>query len=96
LILSGAVNTSIIGSNGVLNRVSEDGLLFGEFTGSVLLEMPGDTNLDEVLAGIPHQVIGKVIAESDLVLTEEGKILWQEPISGLAERWAETLREVVE
>ncbi|MBI4876095.1 MAG: APC family permease [Acidobacteria bacterium] len=27
LILSGAVNTSIIGSNGVLNRVSEDGVL---------------------------------------------------------------------
>jgi amino acid transporter len=27
LILSGAVNTSIVGSNGVLNRVSEDGVL---------------------------------------------------------------------
>ncbi len=27
LILSGAVNTAIIGSNGVLNRVSEDGVL---------------------------------------------------------------------
>ncbi len=27
LILSGAVNTSIIGSNGVLNRISEDGVL---------------------------------------------------------------------
>jgi len=27
LILSGAINTSIIGSNGVLNRVSEDGVL---------------------------------------------------------------------
>jgi len=27
LILSGAVNTAIIGSNGVLNRISEDGVL---------------------------------------------------------------------
>ena len=27
LILSGAVNTAIVGSNGVLNRVSEDGVL---------------------------------------------------------------------
>ena len=27
LILSGAVNTSIIGANGVLNRVAEDGVL---------------------------------------------------------------------
>ncbi len=31
LILSGAVNTSIIGSNGVLNRVAEDGVLPGWF-----------------------------------------------------------------
>ena len=27
LMLSGAVNTAIVGSNGVLNRVSEDGIL---------------------------------------------------------------------
>src|SRR5207253_1137018 len=31
LILAGAVNTSIIGSNGVLNRVAEDGVLPGWF-----------------------------------------------------------------
>jgi Amino acid permease len=27
LMLAGAVNTAIVGSNGVLNRVSEDGVL---------------------------------------------------------------------
>ncbi|MFP5262825.1 MAG: APC family permease [Blastocatellia bacterium] len=31
LMLAGAINTSIIGSNGVLNRVSEDGVLTGWF-----------------------------------------------------------------
>ena len=31
LILSGAVNTSIIGANGVLNRVAEDGVLLDWF-----------------------------------------------------------------
>jgi amino acid transporter len=31
LMLSGAVNTAIIGSNGVLNRISEDGVLTGWF-----------------------------------------------------------------
>ena len=31
LILSGAVNTSIIGANGVLNRVAEDGVLLEWF-----------------------------------------------------------------
>ncbi len=31
LILAGAVNTAIVGSNGVLNRVSEDGVLASWF-----------------------------------------------------------------
>jgi amino acid transporter len=31
LILAGAVNTAIVGSNGVLNRVSEDGVLSSWF-----------------------------------------------------------------
>ena len=31
LILSGAVNTSMIGANGVLNRVAEDGVLLELF-----------------------------------------------------------------
>ena len=31
LILSGAVNTSMIGANGVLNRVAEDGVLMPWF-----------------------------------------------------------------
>ncbi|MCS7315253.1 MAG: APC family permease [Bryobacterales bacterium] len=31
LILSGAVNTSMIGANGILNRVAEDGILMGWF-----------------------------------------------------------------
>jgi phosphoribosylformylglycinamidine synthase II len=74
----------------------KDGLLFGEFVGSVLLEVPPGRNLDESLAGIPHQVVGEVIAESELVLAADGAIAWQEPISTLAEGWAKTFREVVE
>jgi phosphoribosylformylglycinamidine synthase len=74
----------------------KDGLLFGESVGSVLLEAPAGRNLDESLAGIPHQVVGKVIAESELVLAADGAITWQEPISTLAEGWAKTFREVVE
>ena len=31
LILSGAVNTSLIGANGILNRVAEDGVLLEGF-----------------------------------------------------------------
>jgi phosphoribosylformylglycinamidine synthase len=74
----------------------KDGFLFGEFTGSVLLEMPGGANLAEALAGIPHKVVGKVIAEPELVLAADGTVIWQEPISTLAEGWAKTFREVFE
>jgi phosphoribosylformylglycinamidine synthase II len=74
----------------------KDGLLFGEFVGSVLLEVPAGRNLDEFLAGIAHQVVGEVIAESELVLAADGAIAWQEPVSTLAEDWAKTFREVVE
>jgi len=74
----------------------KDGLLFGEFVGSVLLEVPAGQKLDEFLAGIAHQVIGKVTAEPELVLTADGKAIWQASISTLAEGWAKTFREVVE
>jgi phosphoribosylformylglycinamidine synthase len=74
----------------------KDGLLFGEFVGSVLLEVPAGQKLDESLAGIAHQVIGKVTAEPELVLTADGKAIWQASISTLAEGWAKTFREVVE
>ncbi len=77
-------------------RGRKDGLLFGEFVGSVLLEVPAGRKLDESLAAIPHQVIGKVIAKPELVLAADGKAIWQESVSTLAEGWAKTFREVVE
>jgi phosphoribosylformylglycinamidine synthase len=73
-----------------------DGLLFGEFIGTVLLEVPADCNLEKSFAGIPHQVIGEVTAEPKLELTAGRETLWQENISDLAESWAKPFREVVE
>ena len=40
LILAGAVNTAIIGSNGVLNRVAEDGVLPDWFLGRIAASAP--------------------------------------------------------
>ncbi len=40
LILSGAVNTSIIGANGVLNRLAEDGVLVNWFTSRTSVSGP--------------------------------------------------------
>ena len=44
LMLAGAVNTAIIGSNGVLNRVSEDGVLAAEPHRRLVSQRPLATN----------------------------------------------------
>jgi len=77
-------------------RGRKDGFLFGEFLGSVLLEVPSEGDLAEHFAGIPHRVIGEVIPEQRLILADDGKVVWQELTSVLAESWSKTFREVVE
>ncbi len=73
-----------------------DGCLFGEFVGSVLIEVQADSNPEERLAGAPFRIIGEVIAEPRLSLVDRGKVVWEEEIEELAESWQETFREVVE
>ncbi len=74
----------------------KDGFLFGEFVGSVLLEVSEEIALQKVLDGVPYRLIGEVREEARLVLTEGGKAVWQEQVSSLAEDWEKTFREVVE
>lgn len=78
------------------NKGRADGQLFGEFIGSVLLEISPDGDLDSFLAGVPHRVMGEVIVEPSLVIAKDGKTVWQEFTSKLAESWSKTFREVVE
>ncbi len=49
-----------------------DGLLFGEFIGSCLLEVPPEFEISTSLAGIPHQFIGHVAAAPRLKLVDRG------------------------
>lgn len=72
-----------------------DGLLFGEFIGSCLLEVEPDFEVSAELAGIPHQFLGHVTAEPRLTFVEHGAVIWEESISQLTESWSETFREVV-
>ncbi|PYV26478.1 MAG: hypothetical protein DMG27_06665 [Acidobacteria bacterium] len=78
------------------NEVRRDGLLFGEFIGSALIEVPPDSDLGASFDRVPHCVIGKVTAEPRLVFTEAGQVLWEGHTSALAESWGRTFREVVE
>jgi amino acid transporter len=68
LILSGAVNTSIVGSNGVLNRVTEDGLLPDWFLRPQ--KRYGTTwRLLTLIAGL--QIVTIVISRGDVILLGE-------------------------
>lgn len=83
-----------------LNVDSRDGrkggLVFGEFIGSVLLEVSPDADLHQVPGDIPHRQIGQLVGLSRLELAEEGKLIWQQPVADLAEVWSKTFREVME
>jgi phosphoribosylformylglycinamidine synthase II len=71
-----------------------DGLLFGEFIGSALLEIAPGSELS--LANVPHYVLGEVIEEPRLMITEGGRAIWQDFRASLAAVWSKTFREVVE
>ena len=72
-----------------------DGLLFGEFIGSCLIEVSANCELSSHLAGIPYRVLGEVTEEPRLTMTERGEVVWEEGVAQLAESWSKTFREVV-
>jgi phosphoribosylformylglycinamidine (FGAM) synthase-like enzyme len=80
---------------GGIPAARRDGLLFGEFIGSCLLEVSAEFEIPVSLSAIPHQFIGHVTAEPRLSLVDHGTVIWEESIAQLAERWSETFREVV-
>jgi phosphoribosylformylglycinamidine (FGAM) synthase-like enzyme len=81
---------------GLDRRVRADGLLFGEFIGSVCLEIPPELDLEKEFGDLPFRVLGEVVAEPRLILSRGGKVVCSELISSLAESWAKPFREIVE
>jgi phosphoribosylformylglycinamidine synthase len=74
----------------------KDAALFGEFIGSVLLEVPSQLDLEAHLGGLPYRVIGEVLPDPQLTLTDCGRIIWKEAMAALEEVWSKTFREVIE
>jgi phosphoribosylformylglycinamidine synthase len=74
----------------------KDGSIFGEFVGSVLLEVPSEYSLNGQLRDVPYRVIGEVLPDPQLVFLDRGKVVWQEATAALGEVWSETFREVIE
>jgi phosphoribosylformylglycinamidine synthase subunit PurSL len=73
-----------------------DELLFGEFIGAVLLEVSPEVEKALSTLSVPHQTIGEVIAEPQLVVGEGANTLWQQGIPELAAAWSKPFREVME
>lgn len=73
-----------------------DSFLFGEFVGSVLVEVPCDLAWERFLENLPHGVVGEVITEPRIEVTENGQVVWQEFVASLTETWSKTFSEVVE
>jgi phosphoribosylformylglycinamidine (FGAM) synthase-like enzyme len=74
----------------------KDAAVFGEFVGSVLLEVPFGYNLEGKLGNVPYQVIGEVLPDPQLTFLDRGKVVWQEPTAALGNVWSKTFREVIE
>ena len=75
-----------------------DSLIFGEFIGSVLIEMPIENERDwcNPLPGRPeYTILGEVVNEPEIVLQEGDDVLWRDRISSLADSWSATFREVL-
>ena len=87
-----------LGARVDLDRIPKgrsDGVLFGEFIGSVLLEVPPACDLKTMFGNVPHFVLGEVIDASKLVLARQGETVWQESVMSLAEAWSGAFVEVV-
>ena len=73
-----------------------DALVFGEFIGPVILEVPSDCQIESFPGGVFYTLLGEVISEPQIEVSDAGNFLWQDTTSNLAESWSKTFREVVE
>ncbi|MGH9407177.1 MAG: phosphoribosylformylglycinamidine synthase subunit PurS [Terriglobia bacterium] len=74
----------------------KDGFLFGEFTGSVLLEIAGESGADASVKDSPYAIIGEVADAPHLSVAWDGVEIWREDVSSLAGAWEKPFREVLE
>jgi phosphoribosylformylglycinamidine synthase subunit PurSL len=73
-----------------------DAFLFGEFIGSVLLEVSAEFDPAPAFGLVPCRAIGEVIRDPRIVLTDGDAILWQDEVSNLARIWSRPFRELLQ
>ncbi|MGH9452129.1 MAG: AIR synthase-related protein [Terriglobia bacterium] len=85
---------ALLGRGGVEEMPRKDELLFGEFIGAALLEVPPDFEAGKL--GIPHCLLGEITAEPRIEISAAGKVSWQDDVASLAQIWSKTFREALE
>jgi phosphoribosylformylglycinamidine synthase subunit PurSL len=73
----------------------KDNFLFGEFIGTVLLEVAPEAALT-VPAAIPHTTLGEVLESPNITVEDSSGTLWSDAVSNLSATWSKTFREVME
>ncbi|HEV2380645.1 MAG TPA: AIR synthase-related protein [Terriglobia bacterium] len=89
--LGGSILRPHLGDDIVRPRTDE--LLFGEFIGSVLIEVPPEPAF--AAAGVPHLVLGEVTSEQEFTVIHHGAEIVRESWTNLEASWSETFREVL-
>ncbi len=72
-----------------------DGILFGEFVGSVLIELPPGAAAASDLAEVPHHQIGEVTSTGALTIRNDHQTLWQGAVADLIEVWSKPFKEML-
>ena len=72
-----------------------DGILMGEFIGSVLIEVPRGQSVETYLKGVPHIQIGEVTADGGMTFKNGRTALWQEPVADLVAVWSRPFMEMM-
>ncbi|MGH9469358.1 MAG: AIR synthase-related protein [Terriglobia bacterium] len=72
-----------------------DEVIFGEFIGSVLLEVSPELDIEEFFREVPHAVIGEVTSDPIVSLSRGGEVFWEDEVSRLAEAWSAPFREAL-
>ena len=84
LILAGAVNTAIVGSNGVLNRVSEDGVLPVPGSVSLIRDLAPGYRIINIVVGL--QILTIFISRGDVTFLANlyaFGVIWSFTMNGL-------------
>lgn len=71
-----------------------ENVLFNESAGCFVIEVPGGTDVDELLDGLPHQVLGRTKAARDLTVNYSTGTFFSESLDELKRVWKAPNQEI--